>query len=118
MIRIEDLRKRGVKEGVKKFKVGQTVRVHKRIIDEKKKERVQVFEGLIINVRNENSISYTITIRKVINGYGVEQVIQVHSPLIKEVELKKEAKVRRAKLYFIRKLTGRAAKLKERFINT
>lgn len=113
-VRIEDLRKEGKKRGMTTFRSGQTVRVHRKI-REGDKERIQIFEGLIIEVKNQQSASATITVRKIIGGIGVEQVFQVHSPLIEKIELVKEAKVRRGKLYFMRNLRGKAARLKERF---
>jgi large subunit ribosomal protein L19 len=113
-VRIEDLRQEGKKNGMTTFRSGQTVRVHRKI-REGDKERIQIFEGLIIEVKNQRSVSATITVRKIIGGIGVEQVFQVHSPLIEKIELVKEAKVRRGKLYFMRNLRGKAARLKERF---
>jgi len=113
-IRIEDLRQEGRKKGVLTFSAGQTVRVHRKI-REGEKERIQIFEGLVISAKNQKSTSAVITVRKIVGGIGVEQVIMVHSPLIEKVELIKEAKVRRSKLYFMRALRGKAARLRERF---
>lgn len=93
------------------FKVGQTVRVHQRI-REGEKERIQVFEGLVINVNNGKGINGTITVRKVVDGIGVERVYPIHSPLIAKIELTKEAKVRRGKLYYMRGRSGKSARLK------
>lgn len=112
-VRIEDLRAEGKKGGVE-YKAGQTVRVYRKI-REGDKERVQMFEGLIIEVKNQRSTSATITVRKIVGGIGVEQVFPVHSPLIEKIELIKEAKVRRGRLYFMRALRGKAARLRERF---
>ena len=113
-IRIEDLRSEAATKGKVQYKAGQTVRVHRKI-REGDKERIQVFEGLIIEVKNQKSASATITVRKIVGGIGVEQVFPVHSPLIEKIELVKEAKVRRSKLYFMRALRGKAARLRERF---
>lgn len=113
-VRIEDLRKEGKKMEVGAFSAGQTVRVFRKI-KEGDKERVQIFDGLVIQVRNQKSTSASITVRKIVGGIGVEQVFPVHSPLIEKIELVKEAKVRRGRLYFMRNLRGKAARLKERF---
>ena len=93
------------------FKVGDTVKVHFKII-EGKTERVQVYEGLVIAMKNAR-IGKTFTVRK--NSYGVfvERVFPVHSPRIARVELVRPGKVRRAKLYYIRKKIGKGAKIKE-----
>lgn len=113
-IRIEDLRKEGMKVGSVKYRAGQTVRVHRKIT-EGDKQRIQIFEGLIIEVKNQNSVSATITVRRIVGGIGVEQVFPVHSPIIEKIELVKEAKVRQGRLYFMRNLRGKAARLRERF---
>lgn len=94
---------------------GFTVRVHQRV-QEGDKERVQIFEGLVIAVHKGHSATdHTITVRKIASGVGVERVFPVHSPLIEKIEVKKVAKVRRAKLNFLRTRTGKKARLSERF---
>lgn len=113
-IRIEDLRQEEKKTTFPRFKSGQTVRVHQRI-KEGEKERIQIFEGLIIAVNGGKSIDSTITVRKISQGVGVEQGFAVHSPAIAKVEMVREGKVRRSKIYFMRNLQGKAARLKERF---
>ncbi len=113
-VRIEDLRQEDKKRVGTEFRAGQSVRVHRKI-REGDKERTQIFDGLVIQVRNQSSLSATVTVRKIVSGIGVEQVFPVHSPLIEKIELVKEAKVRRGKLYFMRNLRGKAARLKERF---
>lgn len=113
-VRIEDIRQEDKKRVGAEFRAGQSVRVHRKI-REGDKERVQIFDGLVIQVRNQGSLSATITVRKIVGGIGVEQVFPIHSPLIEKIELVKEAKVRRGKLYFMRNLRGKAARLKERF---
>ncbi len=113
-VRIEDLRQEGKKKSIISFRSGQTVRVYRKI-KEGDKQRIQIFEGLIIEVNNQGSTSAAITVRKIVGGIGVEQVFPVHSPLIEKIELVKEAKVRRSKLYFMRGLRGKAARLRERF---
>ena len=114
-VRIEELQAEGMKKNMPQFKSGQTVRVLRKI-REGDKERTQTFEGLIIEVNNQNNVSATITVRKIVGGIGVEQVFPVHSPLVEKIEVVKEAKVRRSRLYFMRNLRGKAARLKERFL--
>ena len=92
-------------------RVGDTVRAHIRII-EGEKERVQVFEGVVIRIHGGGSRE-TVTVRKVSFGVGVERIFPLHSPRLEKVEIVKRAKVRQAKLYFLRDLRGKAARLKE-----
>ena len=113
---LQDLQKTGMKKGMPRFKTGQTVKVYRKI-REGEKERTQMFAGLIIEVKAQSSNAATITVRKIVGGVGVEQVFPIHSPLIEKIELIKEAKVRRAKLYFMRALRGKAARLRERFLS-
>ncbi len=106
---------RTIEEGQKKadtgtFKVGDTVKVHFKII-EGKTERIQVYEGLVICFKN-SGIGKTFTVRKNSYGVGVERVFPLHSPRIAEVEVVRPGKVRRAKLYYIREKIGKAAKIK------
>ncbi|MDR0386574.1 MAG: 50S ribosomal protein L19 [Treponema sp.] len=93
------------------FKVGDTVKVHFKIV-EGKNERIQVYEGLVIAFKNSRS-TRTFTVRKNSYGVGVERVFPLHSPRIARVELVRPGKVRRAKLYYIRDKIGKAAKIKE-----
>lgn len=94
---------------------GYTVRVHERI-QEGSKERVQVFEGLVISVHNGHMpTDRSFTVRKVVSGIGVEKTFPLMSPNIDKIDVKKVAKARRAKLFFIRGRTGKAARLIERF---
>lgn len=100
---------------VPEIKPGYTVRVHERI-QEGSKERVQVFEGLVISVHNGHvPTDASFTVRKVVSGIGVERVFPLHSTVIEKIEVKKVAKVRRAKLFFIRGRSGKAARMTERF---
>lgn len=97
---------------------GYTVRVHTKV-QEGDKERVQIFEGLVIGVhRGHNATDHTFTVRKVASGVGVERVFPLHSPVIDKIEVKKVAKVRRAKLNFLRGRAGKGARLSERFTNS
>ena len=94
---------------------GYTVRVHERI-QEGNKERIQVFEGLVIAVhKGATATDSTFTVRRIASGVGVERVFSLHSPKIEKIEVKKVAKVRRAKLFFLRGRRGKAARLSERF---
>ena len=91
--------------------VGDTVRAHIRIV-EGEKERVQVFEGVVIRLHGGGSRE-TMTVRKVSFGVGVERILPLHSPRLEKVKIVRRAKVRQAKLYFLRDLRGKAARLKE-----
>lgn len=96
------------------LKPGFSVRVHERI-QEGGKERVQVFEGLILSTHHGHvPTDASFTVRKVVSGIGVERVFPLHSPVIEKVEVKKVANVRRAKLFFLRGRTGKAARMNER----
>lgn len=94
------------------FNPGDTVTVSYRI-KEGAKERIQQFQGVVIQRRN-SGMSETFTVRKVSNGVGVERIFPVKSPFIEKVEINKRGKVRRARLFYLRKLTGKAARIKER----
>ena len=94
-----------------RMKAGDTVRVHVRV-KEGDKERIQIFEGVIINLRR-GGVRGTFTVRKVSFGQGVERIFPMHSPIIQKVDVVRSAKVRRAKLYFLRELKGKAARMKE-----
>jgi large subunit ribosomal protein L19 len=94
------------------FRAGDTVKVFSRI-KEGEKERIQVFEGVVIRKRKGNT-GATFTVRKVSYGVGVEKIFPFHSPTIDKIEIISKGKVRRARLYYLRKLRGKAARLKER----
>ncbi|MBI3550726.1 MAG: 50S ribosomal protein L19 [Elusimicrobia bacterium] len=93
------------------FKAGDSVRVHLRVV-EGESERIQVFEGTVI-ARRGTGISETMTVRKVSFGVGVERIFPVHSPRIDKIEMVRPGRVRRARLYYLRNLSGRAARLDE-----
>jgi large subunit ribosomal protein L19 len=97
---------------VPKFEIGDSVQVHQRIL-EGQKERVQVFEGVVIARRGEG-MRETFTVRRIVQGEGVERVFPLHSPKIAKVEVKRTGRVRRAKLYYLRKRVGKATRLRER----
>ena len=93
------------------FRAGDTVRLHVKIV-EGTRERIQLFEGVVIK-RRGGGISETFTVRKISNGVGVERTFPVHTPKIAKLEVIRRGKVRRAKLYYLRSLRGKAARIKE-----
>jgi large subunit ribosomal protein L19 len=93
------------------FRAGDTVRVHVKV-KEGQRERIQVFEGTVIQ-RRGGGVSETFTVRKVSYGVGVERTFPLHSPRIDKIEVVRRGKVRRAKLFYLRKLSGKAARIKE-----
>jgi len=93
------------------FRVGDTIRVHVKI-KEGDKERIQVFEGVVI-ARKNGDLRSTFTVRKTSFGQGVERIFPLHSPIIDRIEVAKKGRVRRAKLYYLRALRGKAAKIKD-----
>jgi large subunit ribosomal protein L19 len=95
------------------FKAGDTINVHVRIT-EGNKERIQQFQGTVIQRKNPNSNGETFTVRKISNGVGVERIFPILSPSIEKIELLREGKVRRARLFYLRGRQGKAAKIKER----
>ncbi|NVM24337.1 MAG: 50S ribosomal protein L19 [Desulfobacterales bacterium] len=109
---IEILEKEQMRVDIPPFKTGDTVRVHSRI-KEGDKERVQVFEGVVIRKR-KGTTGATFTVRKVSYGVGVEKIFPLHSPTIDKIKIVSKGKVRRARLYYLRKLRGKAARLKEK----
>lgn len=103
---------REMRQDVPQFRAGDTVRVHVRVI-EGEKERVQVFEGVCIR-RHDDGLRSTYTVRKVSYGVGVERIFPIHSPRVSQVDIKTRGKVRRARLYYLRELQGKKARIKER----
>ena len=95
------------------IEVGDVIRVHQKI-KEGGKERIQVFEGIVIAKHNQKDLDATFTVRKIASGVGVEKTFLLHSPNIAKIEFKRSSDVRRAKLYYLRSLTGKALKLKEK----
>jgi large subunit ribosomal protein L19 len=108
---IKEIEDAQLRTDIPKFRAGDTVRVHVRII-EGEKERIQVYEGVVIAMRKAG-VRSSITVRKVSYGTGVERIFPLHSPIISKIEVKSRGKVRRAKLYYLRKLRGKAARIKE-----
>ncbi len=111
--KIETFLKPFLKDNISDIRPGDTVRVYQKI-KEGDKERVQVFEGLVIARKHGKEIGATITVRKIISGIGVERIFPIHSPRIEKIEVIKGQKVRRAKLYYLRKAKGKRARLKKK----
>lgn len=109
---IETIEKEQMRVDVPQFKAGDTVKVHVRI-KEGEKERIQVFQGVVIRKRKGGTGS-TFTVRKVSYGIGVERIFPTHSPIIDKIELVSRGKVRRGRLYYLRNLRGKAARIKEK----
>ncbi len=109
---IENLEKEHMRVDIPDFKPGDTVRVHARI-KEGEKERVQIFEGLVIRKR-KGKTGATFTVRKMSYGIGVERIFPLHSPTIDKIEIITRGKVRRGRLYYMRGLKGKAARIKEK----
>lgn len=101
-----------VKNNLPEFRSGDTVSVHYRI-REGNKERIQIYQGVVIQINSEGT-NQTFTVRKISNGVGVERIFPVNSPNIEKIEVNNHGKVRRAKLYYLRGLTGKAARIKSR----
>ena len=100
------------RKGIPDFAIGDQVEVHQRIL-EGQKERIQVFSGVVIAKRGDGTRE-TFTVRRIVQGEGVERVFPLHSPKIAKVEVKRTGQVRRAKLYYLRKRVGKATRLRER----
>ena len=109
---LERLEKGLQKENIPPFRIGDTVRVHVKV-KEGDKERIQVFEGLVIGRKGARNRE-TFRVRKVSYGVGVERIFPVHSPFLEKIEVIRKGKVRRAKLYYLRDLRGKAARVSER----
>jgi large subunit ribosomal protein L19 len=108
---IRAIEQQQIREDLPDFKVGDTVKVHYRVV-EGNRERVQVFQGVVIR-RHGASSRETFTVRKISFGVGVERTFPVHSPKIAKIEIETRGKVRRSKLYYLRDKVGKAARLKE-----
>ncbi|MCL6474441.1 MAG: 50S ribosomal protein L19 [Firmicutes bacterium] len=108
---LAEITKDQLRTDLPEFGPGDTVRVHAKVI-EGNKERIQVFEGVVI-ARKHGGINETFTVRKISHGVGVERTFMLHSPRIDRIEVVRRGKVRRAKLYYLRKKIGKAARIKE-----
>jgi large subunit ribosomal protein L19 len=113
---MEQFEKEYMKKGksIPEFEVGDTVKVHHKIV-EAGKERTQVYQGIVIRIKG-GGINTTFTVRKVSFSIGVEKIFMLHSPRVDKVEIVRHSKVRRAKLYYLRDLSGKSSRLKERIV--
>ncbi len=109
---IEILEKEQLRKDIPEFAPGDTVKVHAKIV-EGTRERIQVFEGVVI-ARQGSGVREMFTVRRISYGVGVERMFPVHSPRVAKIDVVRRGKVRRAKLYYLRKLTGKAARIKEK----
>ena len=106
-----------LRKDLPEFPIGATVRVNLRII-EGEKERIQAFEGIVMRKhRGSKNLNATFTVRKTVQNYGVERIFLLHSPKIESIQVLKVGKVRRAKLYYLRDLRGKAARIREKVVN-
>ena len=112
MNRLDFVEKAQIKENIPAFQPGDTLRVHVRI-KEGNKERLQAFEGICIAIKH-GGVRETVTVRKVSFGVGVERIFPLHATVIDHIDVLRRGKVRRAKLYYLRDLRGKAARIKER----
>ena len=112
---IQQLERESMRLDLPQFAAGDTVKVHVKI-KEGEKERIQVFQGVVISKRGSKS-NATFTVRKVSYGIGVERIFPLHSPIIDKIEVVFRGRVRRAKIYYLRKLRGKAARIRERRFN-
>jgi len=112
MEKLNQIQKESLRLDLPDFGPGDTVKVHVKI-KEGEKERVQIFQGVVISKR-KGTVNATFTVRKVSYGVGVERIFPLHSPVINKIEVITRGRVRRAKIYYLRKLRGRAARIKEK----
>jgi len=118
---LDDVTKDQIRDDIPVFREGDTVKVNVRVVEYKElkggkvesRERVQAYEGVVI-ARHNKGISSSFTVRKISNGIGVERVFPLHSPLLESISVTRRGQVRRAKLYYLRDLSGKAARISER----
>jgi len=118
---LDDVTKDQIRDDIPVFREGDTVKVNVRVVEYKElkggktesRERVQAYEGIVI-ARHNKGISSSFTVRKISNGIGVERVFPLHSPLLESISVTRRGQVRRAKLYYLRDLSGKAARIRER----
>ncbi|WDF83710.1 50S ribosomal protein L19 [Lacticaseibacillus pabuli] len=108
---IDEITKSQLRDDIPDFKAGDTVRVHAKIV-EGERERIQLFEGVVVK-RRGTGVSATYTVRKISSGVGVERTFPVNTPRVEKIEVIRHGAVRRAKLYYLRALRGKAARIKE-----
>ncbi len=109
---IKELEKEQIRKDIPQFRAGDTLRISVKVV-EGEKERIQQFEGVCI-ARNHGGLQETITVRKVSYGVGVERIFPLHAPAVAKIDVVSHGKVRRAKLYYLRNLAGKAARIKDR----
>ena len=114
--KLETVANMTIRQNVPDIQPGDVIRVHQKI-KEGDKQRIQVFEGVVLARKHGTGINATITVRKVTQGVGVERIFPLHSPLIDKIEVVRRSKVRRAKLYYLREAKGRKARLKAKEFN-
>ncbi|PIP02662.1 MAG: 50S ribosomal protein L19 [Zetaproteobacteria bacterium CG12_big_fil_rev_8_21_14_0_65_54_13] len=117
---LDDVTKDQLRDDIPAFREGDTVRVNVRVVDFKdtkkgveRRERIQAYEGIVI-ARHNKGISSSFTVRKMSGNFGVERVFPLHSPMIESITVMRHGRVRRAKLYYLRELRGKAARIRER----
>lgn len=118
---LDDVTKDQIRDDIPAFREGDSVRVSVRVVDYKdlkggkveRRERLQAYEGVVI-ARHNKGISSSFTVRKISNGVGVERVFPLHSPMLESISVVRRGRVRRAKLYYLRELSGKAARIRER----
>ncbi|MCU0652872.1 MAG: 50S ribosomal protein L19 [Candidatus Pacebacteria bacterium] len=98
---------------IKDIKAGDTVKVYQKYKDKDNKDKVQMFEGMVLCRKHGNEAGAAITVRKIVSGVGVEKIFPLHSPIIEKIEVAKSGKTRRSKLYYLRTAKGRKARLKQ-----
>ncbi len=113
MNRLDVVEKAQLRTSIPDFQPGDTVRVHVRIKESETKERLQVFEGIVI-ARKHGGVRETITVRKTSFGVGVERIFPLHATIVDHIDVVKRGRVRRAKLYYLRELRGKAARIREK----
>ncbi len=113
MTKLQEFNKKQLKNDLPNLRPGYVVRVHQ-TVKESGKERIQIFEGIIIAKKHGQGINGTITVRKMSGSIGVERTLPIHSPVIKKIEIVKENKTRRAKLFYLRNLGDKKVKMKEK----
>ncbi|MCH8010587.1 MAG: 50S ribosomal protein L19 [Candidatus Marinimicrobia bacterium] len=112
MIEAQDLTQEYLRKDIPDFRAGDTVKVNVKVV-EGDRQRIQRFEGVVLS-RKGTGINSTFTVRKISSGIGVERIFPLHSPSIESIDVIRKGKVRRAKIYYLRKLRGKAARIKER----
>ncbi|MDQ6989107.1 MAG: 50S ribosomal protein L19 [Mariprofundaceae bacterium] len=118
---LDDVTSDQIRSDIPAFREGDTVRVNVRVVDFKdlkggkveKRERIQAYEGVVI-ARHNKGISSSFTVRKISSNVGVERIFPLHSPMLESIEVKRQGRVRRAKLYYLRELRGKKARIRER----